>query len=351
MKRHTLRDYKRDMDAKYFENLRNEARNFNEKRNDYFKSAKEAYRVGDFVKAENDSTLMEFFTRQRDEYDNLAAEAIFRHFNDKMELGITTIDLHRLFVNEAMDKLAERIHSAKSVGEHELVVITGRGLHSKTGAKLKPEVIRFAEDNGIPYKIDEHNLGRVRLSLENLPSESKANGLKRKTAIPENVAAPVPKKTRRKKKTYISVNSLDAIIPFLKNKENRPPTAVPATQTKRMARRRQAGSRKSKNSMATTTSNEQAEKNEMLNEPTNNADIFCHEIHIDESIEVPASPADEVHHESRHDETSIVCLDDSELQVEEINQIETCDSETYRFLIFCIVSTVLSFFVLALKFF
>ncbi|KAJ7783077.1 hypothetical protein B0H16DRAFT_1297975, partial [Mycena metata] len=60
--------------------------------------------------------------------------------------GDDTIDVHGLFVREAIKKVETSLHAAIRNGRKELHVIVGRGLHSRGGvAKLRVEIPKEME--------------------------------------------------------------------------------------------------------------------------------------------------------------------------------------------------------------
>lgn len=96
--------------------------------------------------------------------DTLVNE-IFMKNNKNRDLR--EIDLHHLTVNEAIQKLIERIKSLYSVHSvYKLVVIVGRGIHSENGPVLKPAVFNFARKNDICTEVLA-NPGRIILIINN----------------------------------------------------------------------------------------------------------------------------------------------------------------------------------------
>ena len=73
-----------------------------------------------------------------------------------------TIDLHGLFVDEAMTFLSERIEKVKKTGKN-LTVITGAGLHSKNDPLIKTQVISYLKGKG--YKYDEIKNGELEVKF------------------------------------------------------------------------------------------------------------------------------------------------------------------------------------------
>nr|CAG8437319.1 8762_t:CDS:2 [Entrophospora candida]CAG8438705.1 3851_t:CDS:2 [Entrophospora candida] len=82
------------------------------------------------------------------EYNNKAAEIIFLENNK--DRPITELDLHGLFVKEAVEKTKLRIEQCELKGVSYLVIIVGKGKHSINGiSKLRPAVLEL---------IKKHNL-------------------------------------------------------------------------------------------------------------------------------------------------------------------------------------------------
>lgn len=143
---------------------RNEARRFHQLSNDAYRRFKLACRQGDTERAEADKQLMVHYSKLRDDSNKLAAFQIFHHFN--RGLPNHKIDLHRLFVKEALDKLTERIGNVINDNVFILQVIVGKGLHSDGEAKIKPKVIEFAEKHNIYCEVDDSNTGLLHLHLD-----------------------------------------------------------------------------------------------------------------------------------------------------------------------------------------
>ncbi len=212
------------MDSGLWENHRNEANMYNQKSNEAFISSKEAYKRGDKVKGQNYLNLVEKYRKLRDEYNDSAALMIFEHFNKGKTAKI--IDLHQLYVKEAIQKLLERLKQLIGDSEDVLDIIVGRGIHSECGARIKPSVINFANDHCIRHEINKQNEGMIRFWLIGVtilslmsPVEHKESvkDMKRKSGNPEDCVFQVVKKIRKKKRTC-NFNSLDALAAYIENK-------------------------------------------------------------------------------------------------------------------------------------
>lgn len=151
------------MDDEIWTYYRKEATKWAVKRDQSFRSSQNAYKRGDGLKAKMDSNLGKNYKKLADEANKSAAEAIFIQNNENRPS--TVIDLHGLYVNEAIDILEEYVIFGINNCFHQLDVIVGQGNHSDDGPKLKPNVMLFAENNGIPYTINERNPGCIHLRL------------------------------------------------------------------------------------------------------------------------------------------------------------------------------------------
>ncbi|KAJ6593848.1 hypothetical protein B0H19DRAFT_841372, partial [Mycena capillaripes] len=70
------------------------------------------------------------------------------------------IDVHGLFVPEAIKKVETAVQTAILNGRKDLRVIVGRGLHSQDRRpKLRPAIIREMEEQSIPCRIQADNPG------------------------------------------------------------------------------------------------------------------------------------------------------------------------------------------------
>merc|ERR1712232_1186542 len=82
-----------------------------------------------------------------------AAAAIFKAKNSGY--GKDQMDLHGLYVNEALSYLSDRLDATDELlrkGELELTIITGAGHHTEQGkARIKPEVIKLLHERGYPF--------------------------------------------------------------------------------------------------------------------------------------------------------------------------------------------------------
>jgi DNA-nicking Smr family endonuclease len=129
------------------------------KRDSCLQRSKAAYKSGDGASARTLSNEGKKHKRDMERYNAAARDWIFRANNAAQPSD--TIDLHRLFVEEAEEILAARINSSMASGEAGLHVIVGRGNHSANGVrKLAPAVQRLCTERGLKFT-EEQNEGRI----------------------------------------------------------------------------------------------------------------------------------------------------------------------------------------------
>lgn len=149
------------MDDEIWEYYRNEAINWSVLRDQSFRMSQISYKRGDGSKAKEYSDQGKYYKQLCDEANKLAANQIFNYFNENRPFN--EIDLHGLFVNEALEILTERVIDALANDVHQLDVIVGQGHHSDDGPKIKPSVELFAKNNGVQFSYC--NPGRIRFNF------------------------------------------------------------------------------------------------------------------------------------------------------------------------------------------
>jgi len=102
------------------------------------------------------------------EMERLNAEAsawIFRENNRDCNPG--EIDLHGLYVKEAIAYTDQNIAEARARGDKELRLIVGKGIHSPNhAAKLKPAIEELMQKYDLAAAIDPQNSGVLIVQLE-----------------------------------------------------------------------------------------------------------------------------------------------------------------------------------------
>ncbi|KAJ3032968.1 hypothetical protein HDV00_006877 [Rhizophlyctis rosea] len=144
--------------------LRAKAHTAAQKRNEAYSQSQAAYRSNRKAEAK---TLSEKGKRLDAEMKSLnaqAAEEIFQHHNKGR--GLDEIDLHGLYVEEALRYVEAHIKKCRSAGVGRTRVITGMGNHSAGGvAKIRPAVEELARKEGIRWEVDPRNGGVIVLEL------------------------------------------------------------------------------------------------------------------------------------------------------------------------------------------
>jgi len=126
--------------------LRNQARQLMLEARAASKQSQFEYRSGFKSQAKVLSIQKTALYRQMDERNQQAAELIFEHFNRNRPNKI--IDLHGLYVAEALKYLQDKLKECRSKNILQLTVITGMGNNSPNRiAKIKPEVEKFVREN------------------------------------------------------------------------------------------------------------------------------------------------------------------------------------------------------------
>ncbi|KAJ7096376.1 hypothetical protein C8R44DRAFT_644060, partial [Mycena epipterygia] len=75
------------------------------------------------------------------------------------------IDVHGLFIPEAIKKVETSLQTAIWDGRKDLRVIVGRGLHSRDGPKLRPAIMKEMQKQSIPCQIQANNPGILILTV------------------------------------------------------------------------------------------------------------------------------------------------------------------------------------------
>ncbi|KAA1472928.1 hypothetical protein DENSPDRAFT_930628 [Dentipellis sp. KUC8613] len=124
------------------------------------KKAREVRELGHREEARRQDKLADVQKAQMDKFNKAAAEAIFRENNKGKGRSASEIDLHGLFVPEALEYTQRSIKKAKQQGMSSLKLIVGKGNHSKNGeARIKPAVQKMLKEENISYKVDPRNTG------------------------------------------------------------------------------------------------------------------------------------------------------------------------------------------------
>ncbi|RPA86836.1 DUF1771-domain-containing protein [Ascobolus immersus RN42] len=147
-----------------YDRLRGLARAAHGRRAELSKRSQAAYQSGDKAAAHELSQQSKKEQANADRYNREARDYIFRVNNAGRNMD--EVDLHGLYVNEAVEIVRERLQAERSRGGKGLWVIVGRGNHSEGGvAKIKPAVEQFCREEGLDVEVDERNPGRVWIAI------------------------------------------------------------------------------------------------------------------------------------------------------------------------------------------
>ncbi|CAE6502120.1 unnamed protein product [Rhizoctonia solani] len=141
----------------HYEQLRTRARLAGDSMSKSFEDAKKAYSSGERAKAKQ---LAEAGKRYQAEMHRLNAEAsqwVHEQLNSGDKDGV---DLHGLYVKEAVKKAEAAIRAAQNRGDEELRIIVGRGSHSEGQmAKIKPAIEELISKKHLDSWTDPRNAG------------------------------------------------------------------------------------------------------------------------------------------------------------------------------------------------
>ncbi|CAE7083183.1 unnamed protein product [Rhizoctonia solani] len=145
-----------------------------------------AWKAGQKSTAKTLSERGKHFGAQVERYNERAAKEIFLSLNATYYSGtkesLEKIDLHGLFVNEALVYTQNHIDMCRQSGVTQTSIITGRGNNSKDGvAKIKPAVEGLLVREGLGNRFEWVNEGCVGVSLprsskRTTPTDSNSGG-------------------------------------------------------------------------------------------------------------------------------------------------------------------------------
>lgn len=174
------RDYNHATDGEY-QRLRLEADRLYQKRQQLSQQSQQAYKSGDKQAAKQLSEKSKQIGQEAESTNIKAAEYVFRENN--YDSAGDEIDLHGLYVKEALFVLQRRIANDIRTNQSHLNVIVGKGNHSANGiAKLKPAVASLCDEANLAHHIDPKNAGVLIIDLTNTTNSQ----------IPNNWAGPIP---------------------------------------------------------------------------------------------------------------------------------------------------------------
>ncbi|KZT57747.1 DUF1771-domain-containing protein [Calocera cornea HHB12733] len=142
----------------HYKSLRAQANEEGDRMGDCFDRAHEAHERGDGAAAKALSNEGHEHQRRMEQLNTQAADWIFAANNNESPPG--TIDLHGLYVQEAIDRTEQALQTTQAQGAPELRVIVGKGLHSKGHvAKIKPAIEQLMQKYRFAAELDPQNEG------------------------------------------------------------------------------------------------------------------------------------------------------------------------------------------------
>ncbi|KAF9566814.1 DUF1771-domain-containing protein [Agrocybe pediades] len=145
-------------DNEYYVSLRAQANEHGDEMARCFQRSHEAYAKGDGALAKELSNQGKEHQRKMEQLNKQASDYIFRENNKDCQPG--EIDLHGLYVKEAIARADAAIIQAKAERQHQVKFIVGKGLHSQGGvAKIKPAIEELMRKHQLSAQLDPTNAG------------------------------------------------------------------------------------------------------------------------------------------------------------------------------------------------
>jgi len=140
-----------------------------------FEESKREYTSGDRARAK---VLSNEGKEHKAKMEELHAEAsVWIYAKNNEDSGPGEIDLHGLYVREAIDYTDKAIEAAKRRGDTTINIIVGKGLHSSGGvAKLKPAIEALMQKHDLVAELDPDNAGVLIVQLGGRKSGRRAIG-------------------------------------------------------------------------------------------------------------------------------------------------------------------------------
>jgi DNA-nicking Smr family endonuclease len=160
--------------------LRALAQSYAEERGQCFSQSTQAFESGDKARAKELSDKGKIAGQKMEESNKQAAEVILKFRNDGHPE--TYLDLHGLYLEEAMTAFQDRLQKLQNLNE-DLVfeVIPGAGNHSKNKAIIKPKVIEEIQKRKLNF--EEKNAGSLLVHLTASGGKANAAGGEKKAGV------------------------------------------------------------------------------------------------------------------------------------------------------------------------
>lgn len=148
-----------------YTDLRQKANAEGDKMGQCFDAASSAYKSGDGGRAKELSTEGKKHKEERKRLNKQAADWIFEKNN--LDNKRDEVDLHGLYVKEAIEKTEQAIANARASHINPLKVVVGRGTHSKGHvSKMKPAIEDLMRKQNLRCKVDPENAGQLLVYLD-----------------------------------------------------------------------------------------------------------------------------------------------------------------------------------------
>ncbi|KAK8844075.1 hypothetical protein IAR55_006869 [Kwoniella newhampshirensis] len=148
----------------HYTDLRNQARREGDEAHRCFAESQRAYQSGDGARAHELSVEGKSHQAKQDQLDDQASAWIFEANNE--DSPADTIDLHGLYVKEAIERTEAAISQGQRRGQGTLNVIVGKGIHSQGHvAKIKPAVEDLMRKYNLTAHVDPENAGVLIVDL------------------------------------------------------------------------------------------------------------------------------------------------------------------------------------------
>lgn len=145
------------------ESYRKASIEYGEKMGKAFEESQKEWKLGDKKKAKELSDLGNYCKEEMEKYNKLASRLILEFNNHSRDLN--ELDLHGLYVNEALEYFVESLQVKIKEKVQLLKVITGKGVHSKDGPKVKQKILEYCKLNNISVQQDEINDGCLVINI------------------------------------------------------------------------------------------------------------------------------------------------------------------------------------------
>ncbi|KAF8502090.1 hypothetical protein F5888DRAFT_1669163 [Russula emetica] len=140
------------------EDLREKARRMKREMQEALNLAKQARKRRDFRAEAKHKQAARVRECTMERLNKEAATTIFNQKNKGLPNG--TVDLHGLFVNEALEHAKQEFQSVVFRSNKVVRFIVGKGKHTKDGQlKIRPAVEKLCKERGFTYHLDPNNSG------------------------------------------------------------------------------------------------------------------------------------------------------------------------------------------------